>query len=504
MDAALEISGEVGDLDKLSMKGTIDVSDYYFTDPKGERFLSGERVTTVIEQIVPMKQSAIIHSIGIQNPRIFYELFVDSTDNLRPLLLETAEGSDTEAPVSDSAESVEFELLIKELKVENGQFDFRDHNPGSPFEYQFSNIAIDIVDISKADTSQLNMTANAPDNGEVEFYWEGNFFDLDRQAFTLKTNIPGLPAFSPYTISFFDVPIDKGSFNYVSTNHINHGQLEGLHTIQASDITLGEKTGFASLYDLPLKVGLYLLEDKDGNIHLEIPVEGSTDDPEFRYSEVVVKAIINGIVKLITSPISLIGKLVGAGDGLDEISYDPVNMEITPELETKLNYLAEALVQKPQLSIKMIQHFDQEQAGKDLGVYLVKQDYYKKSHGNSGVMDYYAVSRVDLKDQEFADFISGKAKTEIKNDDDLADACYNLKAQEVRAALDTIPAGWNNLVMAFLNEKGVPPGNIQIETQEDKEGTFQYELEADILEDLEEVAATDTTAAAEVAESPKD
>jgi uncharacterized HAD superfamily protein len=171
-------------------------------------------------------------------------------------------------------------------------------------------------------------------------------------------------------------------------------------------------------------------------------------------------------------------------------------VEITPEFETKMNYLAEALLQKPELKVKMIQHFDSEQAGKNVATYLVKQDYYKKSHGKSDVMDYYAVSRVDLKDDEFTKYINRKAKSEIKNDKDLAEACYQMKQKEAQKVLDTIPQGWNNLVIAFLNEKGVPAGNLEIETQEDKVGKFEYELEADIMEDLEEVAAADTTATA--------
>ncbi len=494
MDAQIEISGEVGDLDQLLVSGAIEVNDYYFADPEGQKFLYGNKVTTVMEEIIPMKYSVVIESITATQPGLFYEMYVDSTDNIRPMVIEQGEQENEENTSTDSTESGGFELLIKTITIEDGKFDFKDHNPETPFEYHFASIAVDIQNVSQVDTTKLTMDATAPDDGEVSFYWEGNFFDLDHQAFTMKTNIPGLPAFSPYTISFFDVPITEGSFNYTSTNHIDNGSLEGLHTILASDITLGEKKGFESLYDVPIKVGLYLLEDKDGNIHMEIPVEGTTDDPEFRYSKVVVNAVINGIVKLVTSPISLIGKLVGAGNELDDLSYDPLNVEITPEFETKMNYLAEALLQKPELKVKMIQHFDSEQAGKEVATYLVKQDYYKKSHRNTDVMDYYAVSRVDLKDDEFVKYINRKAESEIKNDKDLAEACYQLKQKEAQKLLDTIPQGWNNLVVSFLSEKGVQQGNLEIETQQDKKGTFEYELEADIMEDLEEAVAADTTA----------
>ena len=488
LDANLVISGKLGYLDQLTLNGTVDIHDYFFDDMKGQRFLAGEKVTIEIEEIIPLIQSTSIGSINIQNPSFFYELNVDSTDNIRPLLISDQTESSSPEPDTGATTQVpdttdnQLDLIIKKLLIQNGTFDFEDHNPESPFEYKFSDINIDIRNISPSDTTLLTLDAKAPENGKVSLTWEGDLFDLDHQSFTLKTNIPRLPAFSPYTISFFDVPIEDGSFNYVSTNHINNGSITGLHTIMASGIILGDKKGFPSLYDVPIKIGLYLLEDKNGDIHLEIPVEGTTDDPNFRYSKLIVDAIINGIVKLVTSPIGLIGKLVGAGDDFSELTYNPLHMEITPDLETKLNYMAEALVQKPQLKFKMIQHFDQDQAGKDLAVYLLKKEFYKKTHGNTRIEDFFAIDNIESKDPEFMDFVSTKSKQSIENQQALVNACIKLKEKEMQQALDTMAIGWNNMITDFLIAKSVPSNSIQIESSENDKEIFEYELEAEYLE----------------------
>jgi hypothetical protein len=489
LDANLVISGKLGYLDQLTLNGTVDIHDYFFDDIKGQRFLAGEKVTMEIEEIIPLIQSTTIGSINFQNPSFFYELNVDSTDNIRSLLISNQ--TENSSPELDTATSIQgpdtatsrLDLVIKKLLVQNGTFDFKDHNPESPFEYIFSDINIDINNISPEDTTRLNLDAKAPENGEISLAWEGDFFDLNHQSFTLKTNIPGLPAFSPYTISFFDVPIENGTFNYISTNHINNGKLSGLHTIMASGITLGEKKGFPSLYDVPIKIGLYLLEDKNGDIHLEIPVEGTTDDPNFRYSKIIVDAIVNGIVKLVTSPIGLIGKLVGAGDDFSELTYNPLYLEITPDLETKLNYMAEALAEKPQLKFKMVQHYDQEQASKDLAVHLVKRDYYKKIHGNTSIEDFYAIDNIEPKDSEFIDYVSDKSKQSIDNQQALINACMQLKEKEVLQASDTIASGWNKLITSYLINKSVPENTIQIEPSDNDKGVFEYELEAELLEE---------------------
>ena len=502
LNADLQISGKLGYLDELSVKGDIDINNYFFDDTKGRRFLAGEKVTVVVEEVIPLTQSTTIESIDILNPTIFYEFNVDSTDNIRSLIINKEESSEnpqlrsltsedaTEMTEADTADT-ELDLLIKSLKVQSGLLNFKDHNPESPFEYNFSNINIDINNITPADTTKLSMEAEAPDNGKVSLNWEGDFFNLNHQSFTLKTNIPGLPAFSPYTISFFDVPIEDGSFNYISTNHINNGKLSGLHTIMASGITLGEKKGFPSLYDVPIKIGLYLLEDKNGDIHLEVPVEGTTDDPNFRYSKIIVDAIVNGIVKLVTSPIGLIGKLVGAGDDFSELTYNPINMEITPDLETKLNYMAEALAEKPQLKFKMVQHYDQDQAGKNLAVHLVKRDFYKKTHGNTSIEDFYAIDNIEPKDPGFMDYVSGKSKQNVENQESLVNACVEIKEKEVLQAMDTISTGWNNLITSYLITQNVPSSSIQIEPSSNDKGVFEYELEAELLEEGT-VMATDS------------
>ncbi|GJM28583.1 MAG: hypothetical protein DHS20C17_12180 [Cyclobacteriaceae bacterium] len=496
MDANLDISGKLGSPEMLKVSGNIDVSKYFLKDDKDLEPLKGDRISAVMEEVRPFEERVVISSILITNPTILYEIYADSTDNIRPLIIsensedehiadnQTDAGVGSDPGIYDSTALDYPDILIKEVLVAGGKLDFRDYNPQTPFEYQFFNIETQITNISFSDTSRMVVKAEAPENGNLELAWEGNFFDLDRQSFTLKTNIPGLPAFSPYTISFFDVAITQGHFSYTSTNHINNGTLEGLHTVIASDIDVGERTGFKSLYDVPLKIGLYLLEDRDGNIHLEIPVEGDVNDPSFRYSKIVVKAIINGLTKIITSPIALIGKLVGAGDNFKDLTYNPIHPEITPDLESKLKYLVEASEKKPQIKFEMTQHFDPEQAKEALSVYLMKRGYYLKTHGNTSIEDFYMINSIDEKDEEFQAFVALESGQDIDNVKALVASCVSLKETEVNPAVDTLAQVWNNLVSAHLLENAVSSGNFSIEEKSNDKGKFEFELGVNLNKEM--------------------
>ena len=70
---------------------------------------------------------------------------------------------------------------------------------------------------------------------------------------------------------------------------------------------------------LPVRLGVAILKDREGKIVLDVPIEGSIDDPKFRISKVVERAIVNILEKVATSPFSLLGALFGGGG--EELGY---------------------------------------------------------------------------------------------------------------------------------------------------------------------------------------
>ena len=61
------------------------------------------------------------------------------------------------------------------------------------------------------------------------------------------------------------------------------------------------------------------MKDREGKIILDVPIEGSLDDPKFRIGKVVARAIVNILEKVATSPFSLLGAVFGGGG--EELGY---------------------------------------------------------------------------------------------------------------------------------------------------------------------------------------
>src|SRR5690606_29446497 len=78
---------------------------------------------------------------------------------------------------------------------------------------------------------------------------------------------------------------------------------------------------------------------------------GDLNEPGFSVSGVVLKALMNVLVKAATSPFSLLGSLVGGREDLGDVEFASGSADIDADNQQKLQQLAQALAQRPQLDV---------------------------------------------------------------------------------------------------------------------------------------------------------
>ena len=111
---------------------------------------------------------------------------------------------------------------------------------------------------------------------------------------------------------------------------------------------------------LPVKLGLALLKDRKGEIHLDVPVTGRTDDPKFSVWKLVFQVLRNLLVKAVTSPFSLLSSMFGGGQDFSAIHFDHGASVIPPQEEQKLGALSKALLDRPALKMELKGYVDRE------------------------------------------------------------------------------------------------------------------------------------------------
>ena len=162
-----------------------------------------------------------------------------------------------------------------------------------------------------------------------------------------------LTAFTPYMEKFGGYPIVKGKVSIGLKYDIQGMALKSENSVVVDQFTLGAKNNSPDAIKLPLKLGVALLKDQHGKIELDLPVSGRLDDPKFRVFPVVVQVLVNLVTKAVASPFALLGKLVGGGEEMSFVAFEPGSGEITPAEQEKMQKLAKALYERPGLNLEI-------------------------------------------------------------------------------------------------------------------------------------------------------
>jgi hypothetical protein len=165
---------------------------------------------------------------------------------------------------------------------------------------------------------------------------------------------------TPYTGRFLGYSVEKGKLSLDLKYKIDKKQLQSENRIFIDQFTFGEKVESDKATKLPVKLGLALLKDSRGEIHLDVPVTGRTDDPKLSIWKLVFQALQNLMVKAVTSPFSLLSSMFGGGQDFSAIQFDHGKSTLLPQEEQKLDALAKALLARPALKIELKGYVDRE------------------------------------------------------------------------------------------------------------------------------------------------
>jgi hypothetical protein len=166
-----------------------------------------------------------------------------------------------------------------------------------------------------------------------------------------------LVPFTPYALKFAGHPLTEGRITADVRYQVDGRQVRGENRIQLDRLALGSRQEPKPVLDLPFKLGVAILKDRDGRITLDIPVSGSLDDPQFGVGKVVWQAVRSLMVKAATAPFRLLGSIFGGGEEagleLQQVTFDPGSSQLTAEAIRRLERLVQALQNRPELRLSM-------------------------------------------------------------------------------------------------------------------------------------------------------
>jgi hypothetical protein len=119
-------------------------------------------------------------------------------------------------------------------------------------------------------------------------------------------------------------------------------------------LTFGDRVDSPDALNLPVQLAVSLLQNRRGEIDLNLPISGSLDDPQFSVAGLVFRAIMNLIGKALTAPFALLGAMFGgSGEELSYIEFAPGRSTFSASAEEKIATLAKAMHDRPGLRLEI-------------------------------------------------------------------------------------------------------------------------------------------------------
>jgi uncharacterized protein involved in outer membrane biogenesis len=264
------------------------------------------------------------------------------------------------ASVSASA-SEKIPIRIDTLILKNGKIGLADHFVKPNYRGTLGNLEGKLTGLStdQNTVARLDLHGSLANHSPLEV--SGKVNPLAVKAFAdVKASFRDidLPQFTPFSGQYAGYTIERGTLTLEVTYKLQNRQLAADYKILIDQFDFGDKVESKDATKLPVKLAVSLLKDPDGVIDLDLPVEGSLDDPKFKIGKILVQVIGNLIAKAATAPFALLGKLFGGkGEDFSWVDFAEGHDNLDDAGKKKLDAIANALNKRPSLKLEATGRF---------------------------------------------------------------------------------------------------------------------------------------------------
>lgn len=440
LGANLTLAGNVNDVLSSNVSGTVAVDGIKLTE-KSDNVIGVSHVGVGIAKANLNEMDFRVDSVIVDGASAHVDLFKNGKTNIDVLLEplnkpaakaeaadSTAAATPAEAPKAEAQAKPEkaekskpLKFVVNKLQVANTAVSATDHTPKKPFNYKVSAITVSGSNINFNTPCAINVSAAFPEGGSLSLKYKGALSDLSTMDAYVSVKNLALKHFSPYSHHYTGYPISSGTMAFASDNKMNQYNIESKNTIDIYNIDVGDKDPDTDPeFTVPMKVGLYILKDKDDKIQFDVPVKGNIKDPEFSYLKIVWKTVMNLLIKVALSPLKIVGNVAATGAGAvgidlgknDEIVIDPLAQSFTSEQFAKAQKMVEALAKDNKLKLNFVQNFNLKKTTDAYKTLKLKTEFYKAKENKTALneLDEKAILAIEDKDSAYVAYASAHEK----------------------------------------------------------------------------------------------
>jgi len=354
-DGKLSIDGDVTyDAKGAAFKGGMALRDLRVTEGANRNpFLAWKSLASRNVRLTPARLAIRNLRLDGLNTRLIID--ADKSVNVTKVLRRPP-AAPAQAEPAPAKHAPGFLVDIDRLRITHGQMEYADYSLALPFGTRIHDLhgSIDGLSSRPGAPGQLELDGQVDEYGlaraagQIDLFDPTGFTDIK----VIFRNVE-MTRLTPYSATFAGRKIDSGKLSLDLEYKIKDRQLSGENQIVMDSLKLGERVDSPQAKNLPLDLAIAILQDSDGRIDLGLPVSGSLDDPKFSFGQIVWKAIVNVLTKIVTAPFRALGSLFGGGEKLENITFEVGQAQLTPPEREKLVKLAGALGKRPKLALSI-------------------------------------------------------------------------------------------------------------------------------------------------------
>jgi outer membrane protein OmpA-like peptidoglycan-associated protein len=302
-----------------------------------------------------LAQRYIASSLLIEKPYARIIIGKDKRLNFSDMLIDstaTKETAKNNKKTSTTSSDIHFQL--DKVRISNGASSFSDLSMILPFSAEIKGLDGGASGISSEHESTINITlkGNAYDLAPVDIKGKIQPYIGDYNAALNFKGMP-LPLVSAYMAEFFGYKVEKGKMSLGVNYNVKNGELTADNNLLIEQFELGEQIDNPHAIDAPFNLAITLLKDVNGIINLNVPINGSLNDPQFDLGGVIGDAVLNILTKAISSPFQSIANLLGTDEDLSAVQFAPGQADLSEWQKPKLDSIAKVLKERTVLKLEI-------------------------------------------------------------------------------------------------------------------------------------------------------
>ncbi|MHB8121753.1 MAG: DUF748 domain-containing protein [Desulfuromonadaceae bacterium] len=248
------------------------------------------------------------------------------------------------------------QISVGSVTVQDGTVSFTDNHLPQAFSSTFFNLGGRISGLTSEESKFADVDLRGTLENHSPMQITGRLNPLRDDLFVdLKISFRDieLSPVTPYSGTYLGYTVDKGKLFLDLKYLIDKKQLNSENRIFIDQFTFGKQVESDKATNLPVRLAVALLKDRKGEIHLDLPVTGRTDDPQFSIWGLIGQVLKNLLVKAATSPFALLSSMGGSGEDFSVIRFAAGSSDLPAAEVQKLAQLAKILADRPGLKMEI-------------------------------------------------------------------------------------------------------------------------------------------------------